>query len=61
MNDRHTPPAAEHADEWTVAIRDVTPFAHQVHALVRDGDLAGARALLPRERPYPYAAAQTPA
>ncbi|TJZ51887.1 DUF4291 domain-containing protein [Streptomyces piniterrae] len=42
-----------YADEWTVAITDVTPLAHEVHALVRSGDLAAAAALLPAERPYP--------
>ncbi|MFI8996397.1 DUF4291 domain-containing protein [Streptomyces sp. NPDC053542] len=52
--------ARRYADEWTVAIRDVTPLVHRVHALVRDGDLAAARALLPRELPYP-APVSTPA
>ncbi|WP_432114566.1 DUF4291 domain-containing protein [Streptomyces sp. S1] len=42
-----------YADEWTVSITDVTPLAHRVHALVRSGDVDGARALLPREKPYP--------
>ncbi|MFE3038419.1 DUF4291 domain-containing protein [Streptomyces canus] len=42
-----------YADEWTVAIRDVTPLTHEVHALVRGGDLASATRLLPQERPYP--------
>ncbi|KOX34985.1 MULTISPECIES: DUF4291 domain-containing protein [unclassified Streptomyces] len=42
-----------YADEWTVSITDVTPLAHRVHALVRAGDTDGARALLPREEPYP--------
>ncbi|MFE2170011.1 DUF4291 domain-containing protein [Streptomyces sp. NPDC059447] len=42
-----------YADEWTVSIRDVTPLARQVHGLVRSGDLAAARALLPVETPYP--------
>ncbi|MCB5168214.1 DUF4291 domain-containing protein [Streptomyces bambusae] len=41
-----------YADEWTVAIRDVTPLAHDIHALVRTGDLTTARSLLPEERPY---------
>lgn len=41
-----------YADEWTIAIRDVTPLAHEIHALVDGGDLDSAR-LLPRERPYP--------
>ncbi|MET7798345.1 DUF4291 domain-containing protein [Streptomyces decoyicus] len=42
-----------YADEWTVAITDVTPLAHEIHALVRSGDTAAAAALLPGERPYP--------
>ncbi|MEK2471783.1 MULTISPECIES: DUF4291 domain-containing protein [Streptomyces] len=42
-----------YADEWTVAIRDVTPLARKVHALVRGGEDRAARALLPDERPYP--------
>ncbi|MFJ3774179.1 DUF4291 domain-containing protein [Streptomyces sp. NPDC090075] len=42
-----------YADEWTVAIRDVTPLAHEMHALVRSGDLDSAARLLPQERPYP--------
>ncbi|WP_418958586.1 DUF4291 domain-containing protein [Streptomyces tritici] len=45
--------ARRYADEWLVSVTDVTATAHAVHALVRDGDLGGARALLPEERPYP--------
>ncbi|MFE9449387.1 DUF4291 domain-containing protein [Streptomyces sp. NPDC006739] len=45
--------ARRYADEWTVAIRDVTPLAHEIHALVNGGDLGSAARLLPRERPYP--------
>ncbi|AYG80839.1 hypothetical protein DWB77_02977 [Streptomyces hundungensis] len=41
-----------YADEWVVDIRDVTPLAHRVHALVGDGRLDAARALLPAERVY---------
>ena len=44
---------AAYADEWTVAITDVTPLAHGIHALVRDGELDAAGRLLPEERPYP--------
>ncbi|MDL5203488.1 DUF4291 domain-containing protein [Streptomyces sp. ALI-76-A] len=44
-----------YADEWTVAIRDVTPLAHEIRALVGGGDLDSAARLLPRERPYPLA------
>ncbi|MEV1067567.1 DUF4291 domain-containing protein [Streptomyces sp. NPDC050263] len=42
-----------YADEWTVSIRDVTPLAHEIHALVGTGDLDSAARLLPQERPYP--------
>ena len=42
-----------YVDEWTVGIADVTALAHRVRTLLRDGDRAGAAALLPSERPYP--------
>ncbi len=42
-----------YADEWTVGITDVTPLAHEIHALVRSGETARAAALLPVEQPYP--------
>ncbi|WP_367132497.1 DUF4291 domain-containing protein [Saccharothrix sp. HUAS TT1] len=42
-----------YVEEWVVGLTDVTPLAHRVRALVRAGDLDGARALLPVERPYP--------
>ncbi|MFE5853851.1 DUF4291 domain-containing protein [Streptomyces sp. NPDC056500] len=42
-----------YADEWTVSIRDVTDLAHEIHARVKNDDLAAAAALLPDERPYP--------
>ncbi|MFK0292083.1 DUF4291 domain-containing protein [Streptomyces sp. NPDC090442] len=42
-----------YADEWLVAVRDVTPLARKIHALVRAGEEGAARALLPDERPYP--------
>ncbi|MEV6163417.1 DUF4291 domain-containing protein [Streptomyces sp. NPDC052052] len=45
--------ARQYADEWTVSIRDVTPLARQVHALVAAGRLDDAAAVLPRESPYP--------
>ncbi|MEU7424158.1 DUF4291 domain-containing protein [Streptomyces sp. NPDC040750] len=47
--------ARRYADEWTVAIRDVTPLAHEIHALVAAGDLDSAARLLPPERPYTIA------
>lgn len=45
--------AGRYADEWTVGITDVTPLAHRIHALVREGDREAAARLLPEERPYP--------
>jgi hypothetical protein len=45
--------ARRYADEWTVAIREVTPLAHEIHDLVSDGDVVCAARLLPQERPYP--------
>ncbi|MFI6360071.1 DUF4291 domain-containing protein [Streptomyces sp. NPDC050743] len=43
--------ARRYADEWTVTIRDVTPLAHEIHALVNGGDLDSAARLLPQEGP----------
>jgi hypothetical protein len=48
-------------DEWIVAIRDVTPLAHEIHALVRAGDTDRAEALCPPERPYPWPGSADPA
>ncbi|MFH9131494.1 DUF4291 domain-containing protein [Streptomyces griseoaurantiacus] len=45
--------ARRYADEWTVSLTDVTSFAHEIHALVRDGDTDSAARLLPQESPYP--------
>ncbi len=42
-----------YVDEWTVAIRDVTPTARAVRQRLDEGDRAGAAELLPDERPYP--------
>nr|WP_306986552.1 DUF4291 family protein [Streptomyces canus] len=42
-----------YADEWTLAIRDVTPLAHEIRALVSGDDVTAATRLLPQERPYP--------
>ncbi|MEV6955804.1 DUF4291 domain-containing protein [Streptomyces sp. NPDC051183] len=47
------PASRAYADEWTVSIRDVTPLAREVHGLIRAGEDAAARALLPVETPYP--------
>ncbi|WP_063048030.1 DUF4291 domain-containing protein [Nocardia vulneris] len=45
--------ARRYADEWTVAIDDVTPLAHEIHTLVSAGEFDSAARLLPQERPYP--------
>ncbi|MCA1219133.1 DUF4291 domain-containing protein [Streptomyces sp. 8L] len=51
------PMTRRYADDWVHSIRDVTPLARTIHALVREGDTARAADLLPRERPYPAAPA----
>lgn len=45
--------AQRYVDEWTAGITDVTALAHEIHDLVRHGDLDAAGGLLPPERPYP--------
>lgn len=45
------PLSRAYADEWTVAIRDVTPQVREIHGLVRAGEDAAARALIPAETP----------
>ncbi|MBE1486636.1 DUF4291 domain-containing protein [Plantactinospora soyae] len=45
-----------YVDEWIVGIDDVTPTAYAIRERLRDGDRAGATALLPAERPYPLPA-----
>ncbi|GAA1254601.1 DUF4291 domain-containing protein [Kitasatospora nipponensis] len=47
--------ARDYADHWLRAVRDVTPLAHRVRALVRAGERAADAALLPAEPPYPVA------
>nr|WP_168516731.1 DUF4291 domain-containing protein [Streptomyces sp. S1D4-11]QIZ01313.1 DUF4291 domain-containing protein [Streptomyces sp. S1D4-11] len=42
-----------YADEWTVAISDVTPLAREIHELVCRSELDAAAGLLPPEHPYP--------
>ena len=45
-----------YCDEWITGIDDATPLAHRIHALVREGELDEAGALLPAESPYPLPA-----
>ena len=40
--------------KWVQHITDVTLLAHNIHALVGQGELESARALLPVEQPYSY-------
>ncbi|MFD3775056.1 DUF4291 domain-containing protein [Streptomyces sp. NPDC058612] len=47
------PSSRAYADEWTVSVRDVTPLAREIRGLLRSGNEAAARALLPAETPYP--------
>ncbi|GAA5025872.1 hypothetical protein GCM10023335_60930 [Streptomyces siamensis] len=39
-----------------MSISDVTPLAHEIHALVRDRELESATRLLPQEQEYPTGA-----
>jgi hypothetical protein len=40
-------------DRWIVSITDVTGIMKEVERLLQDGDVEGARALLPEEKVYP--------
>ncbi|WP_165986042.1 DUF4291 domain-containing protein [Streptomyces sp. YIM 98790] len=42
-----------YADEWIVAIEDVTPLAKEIRRQVAKGEPEAAEKLLPQERPYP--------
>lgn len=42
-----------YVNEWIVRVTDVTPLAHEIHALVQAGDQELAMSRLPRERPFP--------
>jgi hypothetical protein len=42
-----------YVNEWVRRISEVTPIAHEIRALVRQGQLDAARALLPVERAWP--------
>ncbi|MBM9506036.1 DUF4291 domain-containing protein [Actinacidiphila acididurans] len=45
--------ARRYADEWTLAITDITPCVHRIHNLLREGNGTKAEQLLPAEAPYP--------
>lgn len=53
--------ARRYADEWLVSVTDVTPLAHEIHALVRAGETDRASALLPVEEPLTGLGAPVPA
>ncbi|HEV7128423.1 MAG TPA: DUF4291 family protein, partial [Ktedonobacterales bacterium] len=44
---------ARYVNEWTRAIRDITPLVRTIHTHVPGGHSDRARALLPRDRVYP--------
>lgn len=47
--------AVEHyVHQWIRDIEEVTPLAHQIHALVEAGEVDKAKALLPAERAYAF-------
>jgi len=43
----------DYVDFWIVGLRDLTPLTHKIRDLCQAGRHDRARALLPRERPYP--------
>ncbi len=47
-------------NQWIRAITDVTPLAHSIHDLVRNGEIGQACSKLPVERPYPQEFGQNP-
>lgn len=51
---------AHYVNDWTVAITDVTPLAHRIHALVQAQEWTQAEAALPPERPYALKTANGP-
>lgn len=52
---RHIVP--RYVDAWIIAIRDITPLARKLYALIHAGKESKAQGLLPRERVYPVNAA----
>ncbi|GAA2124154.1 DUF4291 domain-containing protein [Actinomadura napierensis] len=42
-----------YVDDWILGIEDRTPLARRIHGLLQSGRTAQAKALLPKERPYP--------
>lgn len=42
-----------YTSKWIQQIIDVTPLAHEIHELVKEGELNKAQQMLPIEQPYP--------
>jgi hypothetical protein len=42
-----------YVNEWTLEIRDATPLVRKIHGLLKAGEAAKAKDLLPKERVYP--------
>jgi hypothetical protein len=42
-----------YVDDWILGIEDRTPLTRKIHNLLKAGRTSQARALLPKERPYP--------
>ena len=47
----------QYVNEWTLEIRNETPLARKIAALLKAGETSKAKDLLPRERVYPVSAA----
>jgi len=47
----------QYVNEWTLEIRDYTPLARKIAALLKAGETSKAKDVLPRERVYPVSAA----
>jgi hypothetical protein len=43
----------KYVNEWTIEIRDATPFVRKIHGLLQEGQEAKARGFLPKEHVYP--------
>ncbi|MEU4826739.1 DUF4291 domain-containing protein [Actinomadura citrea] len=48
-----------YVDDWVLGIEDLTPLARKIQGLRKAGRMPQARALLPKERPYPLPPALT--
>nr|WP_255204936.1 DUF4291 family protein [Actinomadura sp. BRA 177] len=42
-----------YVDDWILDIEDRTSLARRIHDLLKSGRASQAKALLPKERPYP--------